>query len=232
MTTITRPHAAVTSDRLPSGVVFNGVSWDDYEAMLRIVGNRPIRVTYDRGRMELMSPLPKHGSLSYLLGWLIDVLIEEWDIEVEPADPVTFKRKDLLKGAEPDKCYYFGDHATLVRGKDHLEMGTDPPPDLVIEADVTHSSLDRLGIYAALGVREVWRFDGQTLHFLHLQADGSYQPRDVSLNFPGLPLATIAQFLEQGRNADKRAWIRSFRDHLRNLAAPRPQERPGGAEQA
>src|SRR5262249_44133420 len=182
--------------------------------MLRIVGDRPIRVTYDRGRMEVLSPLWRHGSVPYLLGRLVDVLTEEQGLPVEAGDPVTFKREDLERGAEPDKCYYLGGHAALVRGKDRLEMGVDPPPDLAIEADITHSSLDRLGIYAALGVREVWRFDGQTLQFLHLQADGSYVPRDTSLNFPGLPLAVIAQFLGQAPDTDKTAWVRSFRAYL------------------
>jgi Uma2 family endonuclease len=212
-------------------VVFDGVSWDDYEAMLRIVGDRPIRVTYDRGRMELMSPLWRHGNVSYLLGRMVDVLTEEWGLPVEAGDPVTFKRQDLDKGAEPDKCYYFGDHAASVRGKERLEMGVDPPPDLAIEADITHSSLDRLGVYAALGVREVWRFDGQALHFLHLQPDGSYQERDMSLNFPGLPVAEIARFLELARDVDKTAWVRSFRAYLRGPTAPRPPARPDGAGQ-
>lgn len=204
----------------PPGVLFRRVSWGDYLAMLRIVGDRPIRVTYDRGRMELMSPLWRHGSVSYLLGRLIDVLTEERGVPVEAGDPVTFHRQDLDKGAEPDKCYYLGAHAALVRGKDRLEMGTDPPPDLVIEADITHSSLDRLGIYAALGIREVWRFDGQTLHFLHLQGDGSYEARETSLNFPGLPLAVIARFLDEARDTDKTAWVRSFRAYLRDQVGP------------
>jgi Uma2 family endonuclease len=232
MPTVTRPRtqADLGPAPIPPGVVFEGVTWDDYEAMLRIVGDRPIRVTYDRGRMELMSPLWRHGSVSYLLGRIVDVLTEEQGVPVEAGDPVTFKRQDLDKGVEPDKCYYLGDRAAEVRGKDRLEMGADPPPDLAIEADITHSSLDRLGAYAALGVREVWRFDGQALHFLHLQLDGSYQPRDTSLNFPGVPLALVARFLEQAQDADKTAWVRSFRAQVRGLPALRAQERPDGAE--
>ncbi|AGA31592.1 Uma2 family endonuclease [Singulisphaera acidiphila] len=220
MATITRPDASGGSSPTSPGVLFEGTSWDDYEAMLRIVGNRPIRVTYDRGSMEIMSPLWKHGGLSYLLGRLIDVLTEEWDIPVEAADPVTFKREDLAKGVEPDKCYYFGDHAAQVRGKDRLNMGVDPPPDLVIEADITSSSLDRLGIYAALGICEVWRFDGQSLHFLHLQADRSFQARETSLHFPGLSLAMMTQALVQAEGKDKTAWVRSFRADVRALPPP------------
>jgi Uma2 family endonuclease len=223
MATLTRPDASNHSRPISPGVLFEGTSWDDYEAMLRLVGERPIRVTYDRGSMEILSPLWKHGGVSYLLGRLIDVLTEEWDIPVEAADPVTFKREDLAKGVEPDKCYYFRDHAAQVRGKDRLEMGVDPPPDLVIEADITHSSLNRSGIYAALGVREVWRFDGQSLQFLHLQADGSYLARDTSINLPDLPLEIISRSLAQAEGRDKTAWIRSFRAAARALPRNRPE---------
>jgi Uma2 family endonuclease len=122
------PVAAPAPDSKPDrpGVVLHDVTWDDYEAMLRIVGERPIRVTYDRGEMEIMSPLWRHGGVSYLLGRLIDVLTEELGIPVEAGDPVTFKHPGIRKGAEPDKCYYLGDHAALVRGKDRLVMGEDP----------------------------------------------------------------------------------------------------------
>ena len=170
-----------------------------------------------------MSPQWRHGGVSYLLGRLIDVLTEEWEIPVEAADPVTFKRQDIGKGVEPDKCYYFGPNAALVRGKDRLIMGEDPAPDLVIEADITHSSLDRLKTYEALGVREVWRFDGESLEFFHLQTDASYQSRDFSLNFPGLAVETTARFLEKGRNEDKTAWARSFRATVRELPQARGQ---------
>ncbi|SIO32935.1 Endonuclease, Uma2 family (restriction endonuclease fold) [Singulisphaera sp. GP187] len=224
MTAITRSDAPRRTSPPTPGVLFEGTSWDDYEAMLRIVGDRPIRVTYDRGSMELMAPLWKHGGVSYLLGRIIDVLTEEWDIPVEAADPVTFKREDLAKGVEPDKCYYFGDHAAQVRGKDRLTMGVDPPPDLVIEADITASSLDRLGIYAALGIREVWRFADQSLQFLHLQGDRSFQARATSLHFPGLPLALIFQALVQAEGSDKTAWVRSFRADVRALPPPPPRD--------
>ena len=148
------------------------------------------------------------------------MITEERGIPVEAGDPVTFKRPDMEKGAEPDRCYYLGAHAAVVRGKDRLEMGVDPPPDLVIEADLTHRSLDRLGIYAALGVREVWRFDGQALRFLHLGADGTYQPRETGLNFPGLPSAEIARFLDEAEDEDKTAWVRSFRVFVRDQTGP------------
>ena len=102
--------AATKSPPVPSVVLF-GVPWDDYETMLRIVGNRPIRINYDCGEMEIMSPLYRHSNNSYLLGRMVDTLTDELKIPCEPADPVTLRRPDLEKGVEPDKLYYLRDRS-------------------------------------------------------------------------------------------------------------------------
>jgi Uma2 family endonuclease len=212
---------------VPPGIVLEDVPWADYEAMLRIVGDRHIRINYDRRRMEIMSPLKRHGDGSYLLGRMVDTLTEELNIPVEHADPVTLRRPDLEKGVEPDKLYHFGANAERVRGAREFDLAVDPPPDLVIEVDVTSSSIPRLPIFAAMGIPEVWRIDGEDLQFLHLQAEGTYQPRDHSRAFPTLPLAEAARFLELGQRSDKNTWIRSFRVYVRDNLAPR-DERPAG----
>jgi Uma2 family endonuclease len=210
-----------------SGFVFDGVSWDDYEAMLRIVGDRPVRVTYDRGRMEIMSPLWMHGNPAYLLGVMVAVLVEELGIRFEPADPVTFRRRDLEKGAEPDKCFYFGANAERVCGKREIILPDDPPPDLVIEVDITASSLERFPIFAALGISEVWRLSDQGLEFLHLQGDGTYRPGDRSRAFPDFLASEAARFLDMGRDMNKTAWLRAFRAYVREQLVPRAdEERP------
>jgi Uma2 family endonuclease len=215
---------AVKSPPVP-GVVLHGVSWADYEAMLRIVGNRPIRINYDRGRMEIMSPLWRHGNGPFLLGRMVDTLVDELEIPYEGADPVTFRRPDLERGVEPDRCFYFRDNAARVRGKRSLDMAVDPPPDLVIEADLTSSSIPRLPIFAALGIPEVWRLDDdEELQFLHLQPDATYQPRDRSRAFPEFLLADAARFLEQGQDSDKMALIRTFRAFVREVLVHRPGE--------
>jgi Uma2 family endonuclease len=206
-----------------TGVVFRDVSWADYEAMLRIVGDRPIRVTYDQGAMEVFMPSFGHESDGYLLGRMVDMLTEELEIDVEGGDTTTHKRQDLDKGAEPDKCYWLRGNARRVRGKRSLDLNVDPVPDLMIEIDVTHTSLDRLKIFTALGVPEVWRSEARTLHFLHLQADGTYRRRTTSRNFPTLPASSVARFLKQGRTADKLPWIRSFRTFVRERVIPRPR---------
>ncbi len=218
--------ATATRPRTSPGVVLEDVTWADYEAQLRIIGDRHIRVNYDDGRMEIKSPLKRHGSPGYLLGWMVDIMVEELDIQVEPADPVTLKRPDLKKGVEPDKLYHFGANAAAVQEFREFDLTVDPPPDLVIEVDVTASSVPRLPIFAALGIPEVWRSDDDELQFLHLQPDGTYQPRDRSRAFPALLVAEAARFLDQGRNANKTAWIRTFRAYVGDVLAPRPPAGP------
>lgn len=222
MATIVEPRARIQPDG--AHFLFRDVSWNDYQAMLRIVGESHVRVTYDRGMMELMSPTFEHESGGYLLGRLVDALTEELDIPVEGGDTTTFQREDLTRGAEADKCYFFHEHAERIRGKKRLDLAVDPAPDLVIEVDITSSSLDKMSIYGALGISEVWRFDGQTLVFLHRQDDGRYAARDVSRGFPALRVADVATFLEQAETMDKTAWIKAFRAFARDKL---PHQGPG-----
>jgi Uma2 family endonuclease len=190
--------------------------------MLRIVGDRPIRVTYDQGTMEVFMPSFGHNGDAFLLGRMVDLLTEELGISAMGGDTTTLKRKDLDKGAEPDKCYWLRDNARRVRGKRALDLKGDPVPDLIIEVDVTSSSLDRIKIFAAMGVPEVWRSEGRALEFLHLQANGSYRRRTTSRNFPTLSASSVAQFLKQGRIAEPIDWVRSFRAFVREHVVPRP----------
>lgn len=206
----------------PTGVVMEGVSWADYETQLRIIGDRHIRVNYDSGSMELMSPLRRHGQGTTLLGWMVLVLVEELDVESQAADPVTLKRADLAKGVEPDRLFHFGANAARVREPREFDFAIDPPPDLVIEVDVTSSSVPRLPIFAALGIPEVWRVDeDDELRFLHLQPNGTYRPVEQSRAFPALSLEEAARWLDQGEGVDMTAWIKGFRAFVREVIAPR-----------
>jgi Uma2 family endonuclease len=215
--------ATATQPRVSPGILLEGVPWADYEAQLRIIGDRHIRVNYDSGRMEIMSPRWRHGNDGLLLGLMVHELVMELDIQFEGADPVTLKRPDLEKGAEPDRLFYFGENAAKVQAIRVLDLNVSPPPDLVIEVDVTASSVPRLPIFAALGIPEVWRIDDdEELQFLHLQPDGTYQPRDRSRAFPALRVAEAARFLEQGQGANKTVWIRTFRAYVRDVLSVGP----------
>ena len=215
-TVLDSPQAPAEESRL----LLLDVSWPDYEAMLRIVGERRIRVTYDGGTMEVAKPSQRHEKAAQLLGLFIPRLAEELEIPYEPLGMTTWRRSGLKKGLEPDQCYSIRNEA-VVREKAEIDLDVDPPPDLAIEVDITHSSLDRLAIYAGLGVPEVWRFDGRSLTMLRLQPDGRYQPCPSSEGFPDLLPADVERFLELGRSADKIRWARELRAWVRDEFLPR-----------
>ncbi|HEX8200082.1 MAG TPA: Uma2 family endonuclease, partial [Isosphaeraceae bacterium] len=162
------------------------VGWDGYEAMLKLVGDRPIRLTYDRGNLELLSPSKKHERSKSVLGRMVETITEELEIPCISAGSTTWRREDLDRGLEPDEGFHLFAHAEQVYARES-NPAVDPPPNLAIEVEITSSALDRLGIYAALGVPEVWRYDGQALRVLALQPDGTYAVGEASFQFPFLP---------------------------------------------
>jgi Uma2 family endonuclease len=108
-----------------------------------------------------------------------------------------------------------------MRGKDKWQAEKDPPPDLAIEIDITHSSLDRMGIYAALRVPEVWRCTAKSLRAFRLGPDGRYHPRDASTLVPFVPLGEVFHFLQQGENEDETSLLKRFVSWVRTEVLPR-----------
>src|SRR5262249_1484952 len=172
-----------------NSMVLENIDWRTYSRLLRIFAERPgIRLTYDRGALEIMSSLPSHEGSAYLLGRFVDTLTEELNLPVKAGRCSTFRRKRKRRGLEPDNSYWIASEAQA-RGKDDSELQRGPPPDLAIEVEVTHCALDRLSIYATLAVPEVWDFSEGKGAFLQLQK-GSYV-EGPSLSFPGLAAADL-----------------------------------------
>ncbi len=197
----------------------SNVSWRSYRLLGRALADRPIRLTYDRGVLELMTLSPEHEFFKKLLGRLIVALTEELDLTIASFGSMTFKKRKRRRGLEPDECYWIASEPKI-RGKFHLDPRVDPAPDLAVEIDVTSSSINRLGIYAVLGVAEVWRFDGAALEFLVLGADGKYQPAPSSRSFPGLTPTDVVPFLNLRLQMDENAMVRQFRTWIRQHLQP------------
>ena len=196
--------------------LLQGLSWESYEELLKLLGDQRVRLTYDRGSLELMSPSYRHESSSRLLGRFVEVLTEEFDLDMSSAGSTTFRRQDADRGLEADEGFYIASEP-LIRGKSAIDLETDPPPDLAIEADITRSSLDRMSIYAALKVPEVWRYDGSSLTVHHLGSDGRYRPADRSSSFLKLPVGELARFLDLRATQSETAIIKAFRAWVQNL---------------
>src|SRR5438445_836710 len=157
-------------DHLPPGgmLVFQQVSWEDYEQLLKDLADRPgVRVSYDEGRLEIMSPLPEHEDYKDSLYSMVRVFSEVTGIELETRGSATWKREKLRKGSEPDTCFYVA-QAERIIGRRKIDLESDPPPDVVVEIETTNESLMKFPIYAALGVPEIWRYDGRQTQFYAL----------------------------------------------------------------
>jgi Uma2 family endonuclease len=191
----------------------SGISWSTYETLLEELSDRRLRLTYNRGNLEIMAPSPEHELNKRVLGRFIETIAEELDVSIYPLGSTTFKQAKL-SGAEPDECFYIRNIAA-VQGKKRLDMTEDPAPDLVLEIDITSSSQDRLQVYADLGVAEVWIYNGESLVIQKLQ-NGSYIATQTSQFFPNLVTSDIASWLQRSATMDYLALVKAFRGWVRS----------------
>jgi len=191
-------------------VILHNINWSLYEQLLAAHEDKSSpRFVYDRGELEITVPSYEHEELNRLIDNCIAIIAIEWDIGYCDAGSTTFKREDLERGFEPDSCFYV-QHAEQITGKKRLDLTVDPPPDLVLEFDITHSSLDKLSIFAVVGVPEVWRYDGERVRMLVL-AGHSYVEREQSLAFPALRSAHLDELLATSQQMPRAAWLRHVR---------------------
>lgn len=193
----------------PSPLILRSITWQTYENLLADLDEQSgMRLTYDRGVLEIMPLTPEHESLNRYLASLVDLLVDTLEMDVHPVGSSTFKREDIDRGFEPDSSFYF-EHAAQMRGKKRIDLTIDSAPELVIEIDISHGSLDKLSLFADFGVAEVWRFDGTAAHLYHL-ADGAIEEAERSAIFPGLTAENIEDFLQQAqvlRRSELKEWV-------------------------
>ena len=196
--------------------VLHDVTWDSYLTLARLFADRPaLRLTYDRGKLELMTTSPRHECYNHWLGRFLETVAEELSKPIAPGGSMTFQREELERGFEPDNCYWI-ENEKAMRGKLTWELSTSPPPDLMIEIEVSRSAMPRMTIFAAFRVPEVWCYDGEELRINLLQPDGTYQRSEHSLAFPSIPVQELIRFFPTDTTdyfsavAAVRAWVRSL----------------------
>jgi Uma2 family endonuclease len=196
-------------------VTLSGISWSTYEGLLADLRDKSApRMTFDRGILEIMSPTTEHEEYNRTIASLVEVVAEEMDVEFRNLGSTTYKRADMLRGFEPDSSFYIQSIHGIV-GKTNVDMNSDPPPDLVIEIDITSGSLDKQPILAQIGVPEIWRYDGTTFTILVLD-DADYRESDRSLALPSLTRGVLSTFIEQSKTLTQIAWRRELREWARN----------------
>jgi Uma2 family endonuclease len=195
--------------KLPAGSVIRlPGTWQEYQALCDRRGDGSIpRIKYRSGEVWLMSPLPKHGRDAHLIAAIITTLLDNQEQEYDAFTPVTMQLPEE-SGIEPDYCFYI-DHWQAVSGKERIDWRNDPPPDLVLEIDVT--SYSDVQDYLPYRVPEVWLFRQQQLLIYQLQGD-EYEVKSQSQYFPEVNLADIvARCLEIAYQRNTSAAIRHLR---------------------
>ena len=214
MTAPLRPSAIVAPVAMQEDhfIHLHGVSWDDYEHVLELRGDKSApRITYLEGTLEIMAPSRQHEGIKSLIARLVEAWCLDRGMELMPYGSWTLKEKKQQRGVEPDECYVFG---------------TEPRerPQLAIEVEWTRGGIDKLKVYKKLGVAEVWHWRKGVIKVFVLDGD-DYRESARSLVLPDLDLELLASFL------DRPTLTSTVRDFRAALAKP-ASEAGGRAREA
>lgn len=173
-----------------------GMTWEQYDTLLKALPDHRLRHTYDRGFLEIMSPKHEHDKLKKIIGRFIENMTLTLGIHIECSGSATFRRKLLDRGLEPDETYFIANEPA-VRGKLEWDANVDPPPDLAIEVDLRRPSKRRMRIYASLGIPELWTYNGSSMQFHLLGPKRAYHEVDRSQSFPFLTPSDLERYLNR-----------------------------------
>jgi Uma2 family endonuclease len=197
-------------------ILLAGVSWEEYESLLQRYWEKTnLSLAYNNGVLEIMSKSPKHEEYSRFISKFVFIYSEEFGLFLEDRGSATFKRSAFKKGVEPDECFYVQNAETVI-GLEDWDLETYPAPDVAVEIDLTTESLDKFPIYAALGVSELWIYDGSEISFYGLAGNSRrYDQIEASMIFPKVTAKVLTEFLNQSRSVGQtitlqnvRAWMR------------------------
>jgi Uma2 family endonuclease len=197
------------------------VSWETYERLLADDEERRIpRMTYDQGVLELVTPSTPHEEDALVFAHLVFIVAANLDIPIRSVGSTTFRRKDLERGFEPDASFYI-QNEEKIRGKRQIDLTVDPPPDIILEMEMSRSALDKLPLFASMGILEVWRCDGQRVTILLLEQD-DYREASSSQSLPVLTSEVLTRFLAESRTMLSPDWFQAVSDWARERRASSP----------
>ena len=201
-------------------VTLHHVSWEGYLQILdALPQSRGARLTYDQGTLEITMPSEDHEFSLRLIEVFIRILVFEMGMKIKTMGSTTMNRETLRRGSEPD-CAYYIENQPKVAGRT-INFAVDPPPDLVVEVDISHTDIDKNRFYSGLGVPEFWRYDGQRLR-IYCLVDGNYEEREQSPIFPWVTKTDLYQFLAQAEQDEIEA-ERTFRAYVQTQIKPSNQ---------
>ncbi len=216
----------VHTPRGETRIVVRSVPWSTYELWIdSLPAHSGVRMAFDGEDLEIMTKGPTHEDFRDLLGQLVREICMELGIPHKCLGETTWKRPDLSRGIEADQCYFFRPEklaaVAAARSRGSNDVADYPNPDLAIEIDISPSLIDRAAIYAALGVTEIWRFDGEVLAIDRLNPEGYYCPAQSSVWLPIRP-EEVVRWLTREDSTDDLAWTGRLRNWVRTELTNRP----------
>jgi Uma2 family endonuclease len=214
-------HAVASAPTVASDecVVLHNVAWETYERLLADDEERRVpRMTYDQGVLQLVSPSRSHERDAATIIRVVDIVTAVLGVPIESVGSTTYRRADLHRGFEPDASFYI-QNEERVRHRREVDLSIDPPPDLVLEMEMSRSALNKLPLFASMGIPEVWRCDGQRITILVLD-QGHYRPSPSSHAMPALTGDVLTGFLTDSRTMLSPDWFQAVSDWARAQRQP------------
>lgn len=203
----------LTSSATAEKHIYYGIPWNTYLQLLDELGDdSSVRLTYSQGVLEVMSPKRRHEQLTRLVDMVVTLLAFELGMNVDNSGAMTLRVDSIESGGEPDSCFYIT-HESDVRGVEDIDLQIHPPPDIVLEVDITSPSLNKFELYAAAGVPEIWRHDGDEMKFYFL-VDRQYQLTANSRCFPNLSSKMLERYIHIGRNEGSTAMLQTVKNEI------------------
>lgn len=203
----------LTSSATAEKHIYYGIPWNTYLQLLDELGDdSSVRLTYSQGVLEVMSPKRRHEQLTRLVDMVVTLLAFELGMNVDNSGAMTLRVDSIESGGEPDSCFYIT-HESDVRGVEDIDLQIHPPPDIVLEVDITSPSLNKFELYAAAGVPEIWRHDGDEMEFYFL-VDRQYQLTANSRSFPNLSSKMLERYIHIGRDEGSTAMLQTVMNEI------------------
>ncbi len=195
-------------------LTFGNATWDDYETLLREVGEAShLRISYNAGNLQIMTLSSLQENYSALVQTFITHLSFRNKVKILCYKSSTIKVSKDLKGIEPDGCFYV-QSADKLPNKLRIDFSTNPMPDIVLEIDIYHDSKAKFEIYATFGVKEIWRYDGENFEMYVLQKNAEYKKIKRSKSLPLLTAETLSSLLNKSNEKDQYEILLDFEEWL------------------
>jgi Uma2 family endonuclease len=186
-------------------------------------------MVYLDGTVWLMSPTFRHERLKSRLNQFVVEVVVGLNIPCISAGSTTFRRRAKKGGVEGDESYYLANEAQI-RGKDNIDLRTDPPPDLAIEAVHSHDPEAAIQVYRRLRVPEVWICNEGELIILVLRSNGRvrYTRSSTSAVLPFLSAEEVYGWVLRAWTVPDTEWVKELRGWIRRTLKPRVRKQAGG----